>query len=54
MAKSDLYKRAGVDIDAKANAMKRAKNLIKSTFNRNVATDIDSIDKYAEFAQCCS
>lgn len=42
MAKSDLYKKAGVDIDAKANAMKRAKKFIKSTFNRNVATDIGS------------
>jgi phosphoribosylformylglycinamidine cyclo-ligase len=42
MARSDLYKKAGVDIDAKTNAMKRAKKFIKSTFNKNVATDIGS------------
>jgi phosphoribosylformylglycinamidine cyclo-ligase len=42
MAKSDLYKRAGVDIDAAANALGRAKKFIKSTFNKNVATDIGS------------
>jgi phosphoribosylformylglycinamidine cyclo-ligase len=42
MAKSELYKKAGVDIDAAANALKRAKSFIKSTFNKNVATDIGS------------
>ncbi|MCE5299758.1 MAG: phosphoribosylformylglycinamidine cyclo-ligase [Spirochaetia bacterium] len=42
MAKSELYKKAGVDIDAAANALKQAKTFIKSTFNRNVATDIGS------------
>ena len=42
MAKSDLYKKAGVDIDAAANALKKAKAFIKSTFNKNVATDIGS------------
>lgn len=42
MAKSDLYKKAGVDIDAAANALKKAKTFIKSTFNKNVATDIGS------------
>jgi phosphoribosylformylglycinamidine cyclo-ligase len=40
MAKSDLYKKAGVDIDAAAHALSRAKKYIKSTFNKNVATDI--------------
>jgi phosphoribosylformylglycinamidine cyclo-ligase len=42
MAKSDLYKKAGVDIDAAANALKKAKLFIKSTFNKKVATDIGS------------
>jgi phosphoribosylformylglycinamidine cyclo-ligase len=40
MARSDLYKKAGVDIDAAAFALKKAKAFIKSTFNKNVATDI--------------
>jgi phosphoribosylaminoimidazole synthetase len=40
MAKSDLYKKAGVDIDAAAIALGRAKKAIKSTFNKNVAADI--------------
>jgi len=40
MARSDLYKKAGVDIDAAAAALKKAKTFIKSTFNKNVATDI--------------
>ena len=42
MARSDLYKKAGVDIDAAAGALKRAKTFIKSTFNKNVAVDIGS------------
>lgn len=42
MAKSNLYKKAGVDIDAATNALSRAKKFIKSTFNKNVATDIGS------------
>ncbi|HRU38667.1 MAG TPA: phosphoribosylformylglycinamidine cyclo-ligase [Candidatus Goldiibacteriota bacterium] len=42
MAKSDLYKKAGVDIDAATRALKAAKAAIKSTFNKNVATDIGS------------
>jgi phosphoribosylformylglycinamidine cyclo-ligase len=42
MARSDLYKKAGVDIDAAAGALKRAKYFIKSTFNKNVAVDIGS------------
>ncbi len=42
MAKSDMYKSAGVDIDAAAGALKKAKAFIKSTFNKNVATDIGS------------
>jgi len=40
MARSDLYKKAGVDIDAAANALGRAKKFIKSTFNKNTETDI--------------
>lgn len=42
MAKSDLYKKAGVDIDAAAGALKKAKSFIRLTFNKNVATDIGS------------
>jgi phosphoribosylformylglycinamidine cyclo-ligase len=42
MAKSDMYKKAGVDIDAAVSALKKAKTFIKSTFNKNVATDIGS------------
>ena len=34
-----LYKKAGVDIDAKANILKKAKAFIKTTYNKNVKTD---------------
>ncbi|HDT15120.1 MAG TPA: phosphoribosylformylglycinamidine cyclo-ligase [Firmicutes bacterium] len=36
------YKKAGVDIDAAAAALKKAKKDIKSTFNPNVMTDLGS------------
>ncbi|MCX8093852.1 MAG: phosphoribosylformylglycinamidine cyclo-ligase [Candidatus Goldbacteria bacterium] len=42
MAKSEMYKKAGVDIDAATFALKKAKKFIKSTFNKNVAVDIGS------------
>ncbi len=42
MAKSELYKKAGVDIDTATRALKSAKKFIKSTFNKNVGTDIGS------------
>ncbi len=42
MAKSDLYRKAGVDIDAAGAALGRAKKFIKSTFNKNTATGIGS------------
>ncbi len=40
MAKSDMYKKAGVDIDTATYALKKAKKFIKSTFNKNVAVDV--------------
>lgn len=40
MAKSNLYKKAGVDIEAATFALRKAKKFIKSTFNKNVAVDI--------------
>jgi phosphoribosylformylglycinamidine cyclo-ligase len=40
--KSSLYKKSGVDIDAAAKALDRAKTFIKSTFNKNTATDFGS------------
>ncbi|HDQ25513.1 MAG TPA: phosphoribosylformylglycinamidine cyclo-ligase [bacterium] len=42
MAKSNLYKKAGVNIDEAMSALSKAKKLIKSTFNGNVAADIGS------------
>lgn len=42
MAKSELYKKAGVDIDTATKALNRAKKFIKSTFNKKVGTDIGS------------
>lgn len=42
MAKSELYKKAGVDIDTATRALKNAKKFIKSTFNKKVGTDIGS------------
>src|SRR5208283_2202332 len=40
--KSNSYKKSGVDIDAAAKALNRAKAFIKSTFNKNTATDFGS------------
>lgn len=42
MAKSELYKKAGIDIDAANFALKKVKKFIKSTFNKNVVVDIGS------------
>jgi phosphoribosylformylglycinamidine cyclo-ligase len=51
MAKSYSYKKAGVDIDAAASALKQAKAHIKSTFNKNVATDIGSFGGVYKFSK---
>jgi len=40
--KSSAYKAAGVDIDEATRALGRAKAFIKTTFNKNTATDIGS------------
>ncbi len=42
MARSEMYKKAGVDIDTASLALKKAKKFIRSTFNKNVAVDIGS------------
>ena len=39
---SFTYKKAGVNIDAAARSLKKAKKLIKATFNQNVVTDVGS------------
>ncbi len=40
MAKSGMYKKAGVDIDTATYALKKVKKFIKLTFNKYVAVDI--------------
>lgn len=42
MSKFELYKKAGVDIDAASFALKKAKRFIKSTFNKAVGVDVGS------------
>ena len=42
MGKKFSYKKAGVDIDAATFALRAAKKSIKSTFNKNVKTDVGS------------
>ncbi|MCP4204447.1 MAG: phosphoribosylformylglycinamidine cyclo-ligase [bacterium] len=40
--KRGAYAKAGVDIDAQSEALGRVKRLVKSTFNRNVLSDVGS------------
>ena len=51
MAKSELYKKAGVDIDTATRALKNAKKFIKSTFNNKVGTDIGSFGGVYKFTK---
>ncbi len=40
--KRSAYAKAGVDIDAQSEALRRVKRLVKGTFNRNVLSDVGS------------
>ena len=43
------YKRAGVDIKAGNEAVRRIKNLVRSTFNKNVLTDVGTFSALFSF-----
>ena len=45
------YKEAGVDIDAGTEAVSRIKNLVRSTFNKNVLTDLGGFGGCFQFQQ---